>query len=147
MTEPTSHAVDETMLSGYLDGELTQAAAQKVRLHLEDCAECRRLYEEIETMRDATRTTPFVGPPDDLWDERPRGTLSRIARNVGWFLFGAGAMAALVMMLREIAVEEGDWLGLLLFFSVFGGMALVFLSVLIDRLKTRTTDKYREVKK
>ena len=141
------HAVDESMLSGYLDGELTQGAAQKVRLHLEDCTECRELYEEIRTMREASRTTPFVGPPDDLWDEKPRSTASRIARNLGWFLFGAGGMALVVLMLREIVIEEEDLLALFLFLSLFGGMALVFLSVFLDRLKSRKTDKYREVQK
>ena len=31
----------------YLDGELTQADSQRVRVHLEDCEECRRARGQI----------------------------------------------------------------------------------------------------
>ena len=51
MTDRCPRAFDETLISGHLDGELTQSAEQKVRLHLEDCGFCSRLYDELEAMR------------------------------------------------------------------------------------------------
>ena len=53
----TQHGFDEALISGYLDRELTQGEAQRVRLHLEDCAECRSLADEITRLREATMAT------------------------------------------------------------------------------------------
>ena len=42
--------IDE-MLSGYLDGELTQGDRQRVQLHLESCAKCRTAFDEMAELR------------------------------------------------------------------------------------------------
>ena len=44
-----NHDCNETepLLSGYLDGELTQGDRQRVELILEDCAECARVFDEM----------------------------------------------------------------------------------------------------
>ena len=83
---PCGRRFSEELLSGYLDGALTQGEDQRVRLHLEDCAACRALYAELRTMRETTMKTRFVLPADDQWDERPRSSLSRLFRGTGWTL-------------------------------------------------------------
>ena len=56
---------DEALLTGYLDGALTQADDQRVRIHLEECADCRRLSDELRELRETTMTTRFELPADD----------------------------------------------------------------------------------
>ena len=141
------HSFHEALISGYLDGELTQGGAQSVRLHLEDCADCRRTADDLIRLKEATMTTEFRVPEDDQWDETPRNAVSRIFHNLGWLLaiiWGAGIAGYLVWQIateeKSIRVEN------LIGFSLLLAFALIILSALIDRLQTRKTDPYRKVK-
>ena len=62
---------DESLFSGYLDGELTQGDSQRVRLHLEDCSSCRDLVGDLQRIREAAMTTEFPVPSDEEWREAP----------------------------------------------------------------------------
>ena len=86
MTDHSPCRFDDTLISGHLDGELTQAAEQRVSIHLEDCSHCRTLLGDLQEMREATMSTEFQRPDDDQWDERPRGTTSLLTRGTGWVL-------------------------------------------------------------
>ena len=147
MSEVKKHRFDETLISGYLDGELTQAEDQRVRLHLEDCAHCREQAEALIRIREAAMSTDFPLPDDRQWDETPRGGPSSFLRNVGWMvmiLWVAGLAGFAVWQL--IRSPEG-LAEKLLVFGFWLGLGLVFLSVLIDRLRTMKTDRYRRVEK
>jgi predicted anti-sigma-YlaC factor YlaD len=138
---------DQTLLSGYLDSELTQADNQRVRLHLEDCTECRALMQDLLENREAAMATPFPVPQDEEWQEAPRAPGSKGLRLAGWilvvvFVFGAGGMA-----IRGLLAGEGRWFEKLLISFLLGGGLLLFVSVLLDRLKALKTDRYRRVGK
>lgn len=145
MNERCPTMFDEKLLSGFLDGELTQGAEQRVRLHLAACTHCRALLEELTTIREATMSTEFVQPRDDQWDERPRGATSRLSRSVGWVLAVVWLTAVTGFTLWHVwQSPEGLFFKLL----VFGGLAafaLLFLSILVDRIRTARTDRYSEV--
>ena len=147
MTLSCPRAFDESLISGHLDGELTQATAQKVRLHLEDCAPCRALLEDLRSMRAATLSTEFEAPGDDQWDERPRGGLSLLARGTGWTLAGVWLAAVSVFGLWHLWQSTADVLERLLVFGGIGAVVLLFASVLLDRIAAARTDPYREVQK
>lgn len=149
MVDRCSTPFDEALLSAYLDGELTQEESQPVRLHLERCPPCRRLYDELREIREATMTTPFSVPDDGQWDERPRSALSRVLRTAGWALLLAWLGGLAVTLLREVAAEAGGMPmhELLLVFGLFGGALLLLLSVLLDRLQNYKKDRYRRVER
>lgn len=147
MSDNCQRNFDEALLSGYLDGVLTQADRQRVRLHLEECASCRRLTEEMAQIRDVTISTLFKLPADDQWDEAPRGSFSRLTHGLGWTVL-------LVWLVGMIGFTAGQlWSGpetLLEKLLIFGGVAgftLLFISVLVDRLRTMRTDPYRRVER
>ena len=140
---------DEALLSAYLDDELTQEESQPVRLHLEECSACRTTYEQMKALREAAMTTPFPTVGDGQWDERPRSPLSRALRIVGWamlliWLGGAGFLA-----LSELAGEAAGMPleELILAIGLIGGALALFLSILVDRIRSYKTDRYRRVKK
>lgn len=138
---------DETLLSGYLDGELTQGEAQRVRIQLENDPEARRLYEEMRRMREATMTTGFAVPDDDQWDERPRGGLSLVSRGLGWLVVVVWLVAVSGFALWQLATApEALWAKLFAFGAV-AGFGLLLLSVLLDRLRAAPADRYRRVLK
>ena len=54
---------DDRLLSGYLDGELTQGDEQRVSVHLQNCPHCKELFDDLERNREATMSTRFTPPP------------------------------------------------------------------------------------
>lgn len=137
----------EELLSGRLDGELTQQEDQRVRLHLEDCAACRRTYEELLELREASMTTPFSTPPDSQWDERPRSPGSGLLRGAGWALLIVWLVALAAFGLWQWLTHPATLWERFLVFAGASGVVLLFLSVLLDRLRDAKTDRYREVEK
>lgn len=149
MIDTCSAPFDEALLSAYLDDELTQEESQPVRLHLETCESCRRVYEQMKEVREATMTTPFPVFDDGQWDERPRSKVSRVLRTVGWVMLllwlGGVSFIALSQITAEAAGMPLHELALM--FGLLGGGLLVFLSILLDRLGSYKSDRYRRVQK
>ena len=147
MSRACPREFDDTLLTGYLDGVLTQGQDQRVRLHLEECEVCRREVAEMRELRELTLSTRFRPPPDDGWDERPRSSWSRASLGLGW-----AVLLVWLVGMAGFAVGQAwsDAASLFERFLLFGGLLgglLVLLSVLIDRLKSLETDRYRGVKK
>ena len=141
------HDFDEALISGYLDGELTQQDEQMVRLHLEDCADCRSLEHDMQRLRKATMTTEFNVPEDAQWDESPRSGISGWFRRVGWLATIVWAVALTGWLVWLIVTETENWFEASLWFGAIAGAGLLFLSVLFDRIRDRRTDPYRKVEK
>lgn len=148
MTEHHSDSFDETLLSAYLDDELTQAESQRVRLHLEECESCSGVLEQMKEIREATMSTPFPSFDDAQWDERPRGLTSRVLRGVGWAMIVIWLAGVSFLGFREFLEEPGvHWWEAALAVGLIGGGLFLFLSVLLDRLSTLKTDRYRRIQK
>ena len=147
MPETCSRSFEESLLSGYLDGALTQGDAQRVRIHLEDCPSCRELVADMKRIREATMTTPFTVPTDEQWDERPRGAFSRSAFTLGWLFLIVWIVGVVGFALGHAWAGTQTLIEKLLIFGGVSGVVFLFLSVLVDRLKNRQTDRYREVEK
>ncbi len=147
MPEPCGRTFDEALISGYLDGALVQGDAQRVQVHLEDCATCRALVDQLTSVREATISSAFVAPADHEWSEAPRSTPSRVARGLGWPLLVVWAILVAGVGLWEAWQGADDLLERLILVGGVGGAALLFLSVLLDRLKARQNDGYQEVHK
>lgn len=147
MTRNCASSFDEALISGYLDGELTQADDQNVRIHLEDCSHCRAIHQGLEDMREATMTTHFIKEPDRQWDEDPRGALSRTGFALGWLVAILWLVVTSGYALWQIWIDSGGWFEKTLVFSGLAAIALLFSSVVIDRYRTAKTDRYRKVEK
>jgi len=148
----TTEAVDENIahvgdrLSGYLDGELTQQQRQRVQLHLEDCAECRRLLDELTAVRTRLGASDLSGLPADRWREDMDESGVALARGLGWLLLiGAGVVIGAIAIFHFLA-DPGLGAGWKLLIGAFylGWLAL-FVSVLRQRLIERRTDRYKDV--
>ena len=147
MPEPCRRSFDVALLSGWLDEALTQADEQRVRIHLEDCATCRTQVEQMRHLREVTMNAEFHVPPDDQWSERPRSTASRLSIGTGWTAVIVWALALAAYGAWELWTSDEALVGKLLAFGAGTGFGLLFLGVLLDRLKAMKTDRYREVEK
>jgi anti-sigma factor RsiW len=147
MSSDREHGFDEALLSGYLDGMLTQQDTQRIRLHLESCTSCRRVVDEMKSIREVTMTSTSSTPPDDQWDERPRGGVSRLSFGLGWAIVIAWIVGLIGFALGQLWSGPESLTEKLLIFSAITGFALLLLSVVIDRLKRFQSDRYRRVEK
>lgn len=147
MTRLCPSSFDETLITGYLDDELTQGDDQRVRIHMEDCEQCRRIHQGLKEMREATMTTQFIKEPDRQWNERPHGAASRTGFALGWIVAIVWMVTTCGYAGWQIWIDTGGWFEKTLIFGGLAAIALLFSSVVIDRLHTARTDPYRKVEK
>ena len=145
MSRKCERPFDEELISGYIDGALPQMQAQSVRLHIEDCSVCRNLLVELETLRETAKSTRFAAPADDEWPELPKTRPGRFSRSLGWVLVIAWLLAVSGLALWRFLTQAANPLEIFLVLGLPGGALLLFLSVLMDRLRELKTDRYREV--
>jgi len=136
------------MLSAYLDGELTQAEMQRVRLTLEDSEELREHYRQLQELKSATSEMAFVAPPEERMEELERRLSVQAPRRLGWLLFLIGTLAVLGFALWELArAPDMPLLAKGAAGSLIGGLALLLGSVARQRLLELPHDRYRGVKR
>ncbi|HPR62587.1 MAG TPA: zf-HC2 domain-containing protein [Thermoanaerobaculia bacterium] len=145
MTNQCPKGFDEQLLSGYLDDELNQSRQQRVELHIQECEICRVTLEQLRTIREVAMKTQFETPSDDAWGELPRGLASRATRGFGWiFLILWFVIMVGFGLYQFLSGPEDLWLKMVTVGGLLG-LVLLFLSVLIDRIRTMKSDRYREV--
>ena len=145
----------EELLSGYLDGALTQQEEQQVRLHLERSPEARAMLEDLGALRSAARQTPFATIEDRQWSEQPRTRGSALAMRLGLVLLSLWGLAVVFVIGWQASHAPSGtemhrgmiWWAAALWASGLGGALLVFLSILGDRITDRRHDRYRRVLK
>lgn len=101
-----------TLLSAYVDGQLTSAETERVESHLLTCGECAQAVEEITQVRSALASQPIVDPSEKLLsqltlieqvhgagDDRDEDERKRWPMRVAIAAFGLAASFALLAVL------------------------------------------------
>ena len=145
--EKTTKELSEELLSGYIDGALVQQDEQRVRIHLENSAEARELVAQMRQMREAAMKTEFSEATDLQWSEKAKSPVSSLSRGLGFLLFILWGIGLLGLGLWEVARGSESLLGKLLVFGLVSGLALLLLSVFLDRRRDAKHDPYKGVEK
>ncbi len=138
----------EVKLSGYIDRELTQQDAQRVELHLASCPACREVLEDLQLAKAAAEQLDVEQPSREEWKEMEEHILERATRGVGWIILIVWSIATTAYGALHYALSPNEpLLQKILIFGLFLGLALVFFSVLMERVRESRTDRYRGVQK
>ena len=87
-------------------------------------------------------------PLDTQWDETPRGAGSRMLRVSGWLIGALSVLGIMGYLVWQMTTDSESFrFEALIVFAFFLAIALIVLSALADRLKTRKNDPYRRVHK
>lgn len=144
-----NHSIDEhvgELLSGYIDGELTQQQRQRVELHCADCAACAGELDELGKLRAEIGAAKLSVYGEEKWRESMSDSSVRSTRGIGWLLLIGGGLAAVgIGVFKFITDPALEWHIKLIIGAIYGGLALLFLSVLRQRLVESKTDKYKDV--
>lgn len=132
------------LLSGYLDDELPPEQRDEVEAHLAACPACQRELDDMRRLFWGT-TAAFAASslPEDTWEDFLDNVYNRLERNTGWAVFIIGALC-LVLFGIYVFVRE-PWTNALvkvLLATPVAGLAILFISVLRQRLESAKTDRY-----
>jgi len=136
------------LISGYLDGELDEAARLTLEEHTKVCPACCR---ELDTMKrlvvGTTSVLAYEEPPEEVWDGFLDSVYNRLERRTGWIVLVLGlvTLVAYGVVLYWLLPWASGFTKVLLAVPV-GGLILLFISVLRQRVRAAKTDRYsREV--
>jgi hypothetical protein len=101
LTEPT---LEE--LSAYIDGELDDAARERVEQHLATCADCRTRVDGLRETAYAVRALPMESPPRSFSLPPQRRATFRWAP-VGWLGAAAAAVLVIVVGVHQLYTPGG----------------------------------------
>lgn len=146
------HEMLKKLVSSYIDGELGQEERQIVARHLEECSECRQAYREMSELREVMAKVTIKEPPKEVWKMYTESVYNRLERGIGWILVSIGAMILLFFtgyqMLKGIILDPGMPLivkgGIL---CGLGGVVVLVVSLIRERLFVNKRERYKEVEK
>lgn len=138
----------EQLISSYLDGELTQAESQRVRLLLEDHEGYRKVYEEMAKLQRLTHSLPMRHPPDARMDAIEKKLAVSGPRRVGFYaLWGGLGMWLVYLVILFLKNLRMPTTGEALAGVVIFGLVSLFVSVAVQRWQELPHDRYRRIRK
>ncbi len=147
----TCHDYKDLMM-GYLDNELSDEQKRQFEEHLAGCSECKDELAEFRKLKAITDEVTLVEPEDRLWQDYWSGIYNRIERSVGWIVFSVAAILLTIYggfkLIEELIRDET--IGMLLkigLLVLIVGLAILFVSVLRERLYFWQRDRYRNVRR
>jgi predicted anti-sigma-YlaC factor YlaD len=139
-------------MMGYLDNELSKEQKKRFEEHLAECTECADELKEFQKLKAITDEVTLVEPEDQLWQDYWTGIYNRIERSIGWIIFSVSAILLAIyggFKLIEKIVTDAT-VGMLLKISLLAlivGLAILFVSVLRERIYIWSKDRYRNVRR
>jgi hypothetical protein len=154
----SQHLTDEEMnrfrmlLMAAVDGELSAEDEREFKKFLSISPDCQREWEEYRKLKEATMQLKFTQPSEEVWDRYWLNVYNRIERGLGWILTSIGAMIVLFYgafkaVKSIIADPKLEWFMKAGILAVLGGLVILLISVLREKLMTRKTDKYKEIQR
>jgi predicted anti-sigma-YlaC factor YlaD len=147
----TCHDYKDLMM-GYLDDELSEEQKKRFEKHLAGCPECAGELKEFQKLKAITDEVTLVEPEDKLWQDYWTGIYNRIERSIGWIIFSVSAILLAIyggfMLIEKIITDATT--GLLLKIGLLAliiGLAILFVSVLRERIYFWSKDRYRNVRR
>ncbi|MBA7676783.1 hypothetical protein ES703_85028 [subsurface metagenome] len=147
----TCHDYKDLMM-GYLDNELSDEQRRQFEEHLAGCSECKDELKEFRKLKAITDEVTLVEPEDRIWQDYWDGIYNRIERSVGWIVFSVAAILLTIyggFKLIEELIKDAT-IGMLLkvgLLALIVGLAILFVSVLREKLYFWQRDRYKDVRR
>jgi len=140
------------LMMAYLDDELDEPQRKAFEEHLASCPACAREMKEFTKLKQVTDSVTLVEPEDRLWEQYWGGVYNRIERNIGWTLFSVAGILLVIYagfkaiedLVRDPAVGLLLKVGLLV---LIAGLAILFVSILRERIYFWSKDRYKDVRR
>ncbi|HBG28760.1 MAG: hypothetical protein A2Y10_07140 [Planctomycetes bacterium GWF2_41_51] len=142
----------KNLMMAYIDGELEAEAKKTFEEHLQSCKECSDEFKEFKQLKQHTDEIKFTEPEERIWEQYWQNVYNRTERATGWILFSIasilllayGGFKAIEAIIRDPSV------GLILkaaLLILIAGAAVLFVSVLRERIYFWKNDRYKDVRR
>ena len=140
------------LMMGYLDDELSNEQKHTFSEHLASCQSCQNELEEFKKLKAITDDVALMEPEDKIWEQYWGNIYNRFERGIGWILFGVAAILLLIYggfkMIEEIIEDPTIGICLKVGLGVLiAGLAILFVSVVRERLHFWNKDRYKDVRR
>ena len=140
------------LMMGYLDEELSAEQKHRFEEHLTTCKGCTAQLQEFRQLKAITDQMTLVEPEDRLWQQYWDGIYNRVERGIGWIIFSVAAILLTIYGgFKAIeALITDPTVGLMLKIAMLAllvGLAILFVSVLRERIFFWSKDRYRNVRR
>lgn len=140
------------LMMGFLDEELDSEQIKQFQAHIEQCPSCAEELEDFKKLKAVTDQINLVEPEDRIWQQYWKNTYNRIERGIGWIIFSVAAILLVIyggFRLIENLVTNPK-IGITLKIALIAliiGCAILFVSVLRERLHFWKRDRYKDVRR
>ena len=140
------------MLSGYIDGELTDEEKVDLERHLKSCTECTAELEAFQKLKEVTGAMKYADVPEYVWENYWSGIYKRFERGIGWILLSIGAIILLgfggYSLISDFFLNPEEPLLLKLAIGAGGlGFIVLLVSTIRERLFAYNRDRYKEIQR
>ena len=121
-----THHVEE-LLSGYLDGELTQQENQRIQLHLQECEHCTGLLKDLRELQTRMGASSLGTTAPD-WRETTNDALVENSRLLGFVLLClSGVLFIGYGVYQFFTGDSTDWFEKLIVAGLYAGLVVCLL--------------------
>jgi hypothetical protein len=139
-------------MMAYLDNELSDEQKRAFEAHLASCPTCAAEMEDFKKLKRITEGMALVEPEERLWQQYWGGVYNRIERGIGWVVFSLagillliyGGFTAIEKVIDDPNVSVLLKAGLL---ALLVGLAILFVSVVRERIYFWSRDRYKDVRR
>ena len=139
-------------LMGYLDDELSDEQRRRFEKHLAGCPDCAKELDEFRKLKAITDEVDLVEPEDRIWQDYWSSIYNRVERGIGWIIFSVAAITLTIYggfrvieeLIRDPKIETTLKIGLM---ALIAGLAILFVSILRERLYFWKRDRYKNVRR
>ena len=139
-------------MMAYLDNELNDKQKRAFEAHLASCPKCTQELAEFKTLKQITDGVKLVEPEERLWQQYWGGVYNRIERGIGWVVFSVAGILLLIYggftAIENVITDPG--VSALLKVSLLAllvGLAILFVSVVRERIFFWSKDRYKDVRR
>ena len=120
--------------------------------HLDQCPDCKKELAEFTELKQLADEVALAEPTDELWQQYWKNIYNRFERTLGWILMSVAAIILLIYggfklieeIIQDPTVDIVLKVGLV---ALIGGLAILFVSVLRERLYLRKKDPYKDIRR
>ncbi len=138
----------KALMMGMMDGELTEDESIRMNNHLIRCSSCREELEQIKVTSSKLDNINIKEPEKGIVDKSWKSPYSKLTKNFGILLVIAGWLIMMMYGAYEfIVTKDAESIPKYAFVIILVGIAILFLTVLRDRIRSYRNDPYKEVDK
>ena len=139
----------QMLLMAAIDGELAAEEKTQFEQYVRKYPECHVEWQKYVKLKEITQTMQFTKPAPEVWDHYWVNIYNRLERGIGWIIFSIGCVILLTYagfkaveaIVADPKLELIVKIGII---AVIGGLMMLFVSVLREKIFTARTDKYQK---